>query len=145
MLETQPQPAALAAELRVLLGRMKRRLRDQTDAGGLSWTQLAVLGHLETAGKATVTSLAREEGMRPQSMGTVVAMLQEAGLITGVPDPADGRQTILSLAPAGQARIHAGRASRQDWLSAAIQTRLTPAQQAALGDALALLKRLAEP
>ena len=39
-------------------------------------------------GPATVTSLARAEGVRPQSMGATVAALQEAGLVGGAPDPA---------------------------------------------------------
>jgi DNA-binding MarR family transcriptional regulator len=35
--------------------------------------------------------------MRPQSMGSAVALLEAAGFVSGAPDPSDGRQTILSL------------------------------------------------
>ena len=45
---------------------------------------------LEKDGPATASSLARAEGMRPQSMGAVVAALESAGLMRGAPDPTDG-------------------------------------------------------
>ena len=46
-----------------------------------------------------MSSLARAEGMRPQSMSAIVAPLQETGLVKGSPDPGDGRQTLMSLTP----------------------------------------------
>ncbi len=139
------QAARLATEIRSFFGRLKRRLRDQTDSAGLSGPQISVLGRLESTGTATVTSLAHDEGMRPQSMGAIIASLAEAGLVRGTPDPRDKRQTILSLTESGEAWIHAGRAARQDWLTRAIETRLTPAQQTQLASAMALLKQLVEP
>ncbi|MEI9986743.1 MAG: hypothetical protein WDN69_28380 [Aliidongia sp.] len=53
--------ATLAAELRTLLGRLKRRLREQAPPGDLTWPHLSVLGHLDRDGPATVTALARVE------------------------------------------------------------------------------------
>jgi len=38
---------ALAGELRVVVGRLKRRLREQAHFGDLSWTQVRVLSRLE--------------------------------------------------------------------------------------------------
>ena len=38
--------------------------------------------------------------MRPQSMGPLIAALEAAGLVSGAPDPKDGRQTMLSLTEA---------------------------------------------
>src|SRR5438132_252114 len=84
--------AALAEDLRLVFGKMKRRLREQTDLGGFSWSQMSVISYLDREGPATVTTLARIEGMRPQSMGTNVAALEASGLVRGAPDPADGRQ-----------------------------------------------------
>jgi DNA-binding MarR family transcriptional regulator len=136
--------AALAAELRVLIGKLKRRLREQASPGDLTPSQVAVLVHLERAGSATVTELARAEAMRPQSMGATVAVLEAAGLVSGAPDPADGRQTILSLTAACREMIEAGRAAREDWLFRAIQKSLAPGEQEELANALELLKRLAE-
>ncbi len=136
--------SALAGELGVLIGRLKRRLREQVHTGDLTWSQVSVLGHLDREGPATVTALARAEGMRPQSMGATVAVLEAAGLVIGKPDPTDGRQTILSLTDACRERIKAGRAAREDWLIRAIQTNLTPAEQEELANAVALLKRLVD-
>jgi DNA-binding MarR family transcriptional regulator len=136
---------ALASELRVVIGKMKRRLREQAHLGDLTWSQRSVLSHLERDGPATVTTLARAEGVRPQSIGATIAVLEAAGLVSGVPDPTDGRQTLLSLTVACRERIKADRAAREDWLLRAIQNRLAPAEREQLAGAVELLKRLVDP
>ena len=133
----------VAAELRVVVSRLIRRLREQADVGDLTSSQKSVLLHLEREGPATVTMLARAQNMRPQSMGAIVSTLEVAGLVDGAPDPGDGRQTILSLTAACREMITAGRAARQDWLFRAIQTNLDQREQERLADAIELLKRLA--
>lgn len=70
---------ALAAELRAVLGRLSRRLREQSQTGDLTSSQKPVLVQLEREGSATVTTLAKAHGTRPQSMGAAVAALQAAG------------------------------------------------------------------
>jgi DNA-binding MarR family transcriptional regulator len=65
-------------------------------------------------------------------------------MVKGSPDPRDGRQTILSLTPACRELFRTGRAARQDWLMRAIQTKLTPDEQAQLAFALRLLGRLVD-
>lgn len=134
--------SALAGELRVLIGQLKRRLRQQTHLGELTWPQVSVLIRLEREGPATVTTLARAERMRPQSMGEYVSVLEAAGLVSGTPDPNDGRQTILSLTTACREWIKAGRAAREDWLFHAIRTNLAPEEQEELARAVELLQRL---
>ncbi|MBR0869815.1 MarR family transcriptional regulator [Bradyrhizobium tropiciagri] len=134
--------SALAEDLRLLVGRMKRRLREQGDHGDLTPSQVAVLLRIEKDGPATVSSLARAEGMRPQSMSSAIAALEAAGHVRGTPDPDDGRQTLMSLTDACRERIRAGRAARQDWLSRTITARLTPREQDELAAAVGLLKRL---
>ncbi|HLY58613.1 MAG TPA: MarR family transcriptional regulator [Stellaceae bacterium] len=135
----------LARELRVLVGRLKRRLREQANEGALTPSQASVLGLLYRDGPATVTTLARAEGVRPQSLGATVASLQAIGLVVGAPDPKDGRQTILDLTPACRDLIETSRAAREDWLFRTIQARLSDTEQARLAAALPLLQRLAEP
>ncbi len=138
------QALALAVDLRVVIGQLRRRLREQASFGDLTWSQTSVLSRLDREGPATVTSLARAEGMRPQSMGATVSALQAAGLVSGLPDPKDGRQTILSLTPTCKEWIQAGRTAREDWLFGAIQSKLSPEEQEELARAVELLKRLAE-
>jgi DNA-binding MarR family transcriptional regulator len=133
---------ALATELRTLIGRLKRRLRDQGNAGDLTPSQVSVLLNLERDGPITASALARSEGMRPQSMGAVLLPLQEAGMIAGAPDPEDGRQILLSLTDRCRDRLREGRAARQDWLTRTIHARFSPIEQEELARAAGLLARL---
>jgi DNA-binding transcriptional ArsR family regulator len=96
--------SSLASELRSVIGKLKRRLREQANLGDLTWSQLLVLKRLERDGPATVSTLARAERMRPQSMSANVSALEAAGLVTGGPDPKDGRQTILASPPPAENR-----------------------------------------
>src|SRR5690348_16279760 len=109
--------AGTAGELRVTLSKLNRRLRENSALGSdFTWSQLKALIHLEREGAMTVTALAQAEGVRPQSMGATISPLREAGLVSGVPDPADGRQTVLSLTPACVEALRVGRAAKDDWL-----------------------------
>ncbi|CAO3428173.1 MarR family winged helix-turn-helix transcriptional regulator [Azospirillum endophyticum] len=138
------QASALAQDLRALLGKLKRRLREQAHVGDLTPSQVSVLLRLEKDGPATASGLARAEGMRPQSIAPVIAALEEAGLIKGLPDPADGRQTILSLTDTCRKWVEEGRAARQDWLTRTLQERLSPQEQEKLTEAVELLRRLVD-
>lgn len=142
MRKASDRASVMAHELRVVLGQLTRRLRAQANKGDLSLSQLAVLGTLDREGTATVTALARAEGVRSQSMGATVAALQEAGLVDAAPDPADGRQVMLSLSEEARGLIKASRAAREDWLSHAVRTHLTSAEQQELAAAVRLLQRI---
>ena len=136
--------SVLASELRVLIGKLKRRLREEAHSGDLTWSQTAVLSLLEREGPATVTTLAKAEGVRPQSMGATVSVLEAAGLVSGAPDPGDGRQTMLSLTPACREMIKLSRAAREDWLFRAIRTKLAARELEQLATGVELLKRLVD-
>jgi DNA-binding MarR family transcriptional regulator len=137
-----PRAPALSQDLRALFGRLKRRLREQGHMGDLTPSQTSVLLRLEKDGPATAAALARAEGMRHQSIGPVIAALEDAGLVGGAPDPNDGRQTLLSLTAACRKRAKEGRAARQDWLTRAIETRLSAQEQNELAASIELLERL---
>lgn len=138
----QARVLELAAELRIVISSFTRKLRAQASAGDFTPSQRSVLLRLERDGATTVTALARAEGVRPQSMGATVSGLEAAGHIKGTPDPADGRQTILSLTPAFLQMIQASRAAREDWLVREIQSCYNTKEQESLAKAIALLKRL---
>ena len=149
MLETLPNTGTalaskLAAELRTTFGQLKRKLRLQGGLNDFTSSQIAVLHRLEKDGPATVSSLARAEGMRPQSMSAVIAPLEEMGFVAGAADPNDGRKTLMSLTKACKKSIENGRAARQDWLAQAIQQKLSPQEQNQLSSAIHLLARIAE-
>lgn len=135
--------AAVASELRAVIGTLRRRMNQGRYPGEFTPSQIAVLVRLESDGPTTVTGLARAEGVRPQSMGTTVSVLDAAGLVSGAPDPADRRQTILSLTEFATDSFSTLRAAKDNWLVRAIEAELTPAEQDQLASAVALLARLA--
>ncbi|HUA98167.1 MAG TPA: MarR family transcriptional regulator, partial [Terracidiphilus sp.] len=124
--------------------KLKLRYREHGGGNDLTPSQTSVVLRLEKDGSATVSSLARAEQMRPQSMSAVVAPLVESGLVKGAPDPGDGRQTLMSLTPKCLKLLQQGRAARQDWLTMRISQKLTVQEQEKLQAALALLTRLVD-
>jgi len=136
--------SALAAELRAILSKLKRKLREQGAQNDLRPSQVSVVLRLEKDGPAAVSSLARAEGMRPQSMSAIITSLLEAGLVSGSPDPNDGRQTLMSLSRKCQKLLRDGRAARQDWLTTTIQQKFSAQEQEKLAAAVELLARLIE-
>ncbi|WP_438867747.1 MarR family winged helix-turn-helix transcriptional regulator [Pseudomonas sp. L1(2025)] len=136
--------ATLAAELRISLGKLIRRLREQTHANDLTSAQKSVLLRLDRDGPATVSALARAESVKPQSMRITVAGLEALQAISGQPDPTDGRQTLIELTPAFRQYLTESRAAKDDWLLRALQEQLSPQEQHELAAAVILLERLAD-
>src|SRR5580704_2374715 len=83
------------------IGLLIRRVRSAAASHELSWTESAVMARLSRDGPATIAELARAESMKPQSMGTTVAALEERGLVGRKPHPADGRQVNIELSAKG--------------------------------------------
>ncbi len=138
------QVSTLAGELRISIGKLIRRLREQVHPEDLTFAQKSVLHRLEQDGPVTVSTLARAESVRPQSMRVTVASLEKMGLVSGKQDPTDGRKTFVSLTAACRETLRNGRAAREDWLVRALQAQLTPREQEQLTAAVELLKRLAD-
>ena len=134
----------LAAEIRAVYRKLKLRYREHGGGNNLTPSQVSVLLRLEMDSSATVSNLARAEGMRPQSMSAIVAPLQESGLVSGTPDPKDGRQTLMSLTPKCKKWLQEGRDVRQDWLATTISQKLSVHEQEKLLVAVELLARLVE-
>jgi DNA-binding MarR family transcriptional regulator len=130
--------------MRTLIGKLKRKLRDQAGEKDFTFSQAAVLLRLEKDGPATVSNLARAEAMRPQSMSAAISPLEAVGLVSGAPDPNDGRQTLLSLTPKCRELIQKRRAANQDWLTKTLLAKLSTDEQKKLAEALEILARLVE-
>jgi DNA-binding MarR family transcriptional regulator len=135
------EAAALAAALRVVLGRLWRRLRAENN---FPLTQGAVLARLERDGPLSTAELAAAERVRPQSMGQTVAELQAQGLISRHPDPSDGRRTLLKLTDDGRVALARDRRRREGWLASAIERSTDEGERRALARAIELLERLSE-
>lgn len=134
----------LAVEIRAVHRILKSRVREHGGSKNLTSSQISVLVRLEKDGPTTMSSLARAESMRPQSMTEVTAPLLESGLLSRSPDPDDGRQTLISLTPKCVKWIQEGRAASHDWLATTISHKLTKQEQERLLESLSLLRRLVE-
>jgi DNA-binding MarR family transcriptional regulator len=110
------QVAYIATDLRIALADLQRKLREQAQYTDFTNSQRSVILRLDRDGPSTTTALANAEGVRQQSMGATVATLQAAGMIDGAPNPADGRQTILTLSPKCKELLRSTRAAKEDWL-----------------------------
>lgn len=134
----------LAGELRISLGKLTRRLREQSHPDDFTSAQKSVLLRLDRDGPSTVSALARAESVRPQSMRVTVASLEAMQAVRGEPDPTDGRQTLIELTPGFRRQLKASRAAKEDWLTLALQAQLSAQEQGELASAVRLLQRLAE-
>lgn len=137
---TKVDAAPLASELRVVLGRLMRRLRAEHR---FSVSQGAVLGRLDREGPGSVSDLAAAERMRPQSMAQTVAELEREGYVSRAPDPADRRRALVSLTASGRRELLAVRRRREGWLVRALEE-LPEDDRAAVERAVELLRRLAD-
>jgi DNA-binding MarR family transcriptional regulator len=133
-----------AGEVRVVFGRVKRRLKELADKDDLTPSQSSVLSRLDKDGPASASDLAAAERVRPQSMAAILTALREADLIQRHPDPDDGRRQVVSLTTAGRHRLQGGHKVRQEWLSQALQEHCTETERQTIIKALALLDRAVE-
>jgi DNA-binding MarR family transcriptional regulator len=131
----------LASELRVVLGRLLRRLRAEHR---VPLTQAAVLGRLDRDGTMSIGDLATAEQVRPQSMSQTLAELEVDGMIQRRPDERDGRRILVELTDQGRAALEQDRALREGWLSGAIAEGFSDQELAVLEQAVGLLRRLSE-
>src|SRR5476651_2633743 len=102
------------------IGLLMRRIRAASASHDLSWTEASVLSRLANHGPATTADLARAEGVKPQSMGTTVAMLEELGMVERKPHPTDGRQVHIELTARGAAVRKSAKDARWTWLTHAV-------------------------
>jgi DNA-binding MarR family transcriptional regulator len=131
------------AEFTQAIGLLVRRVRAAAASHDLSLTESAVMGRLAKNGPATTAELARAEGMKPQSMGTTIAALEEMGMVERRPHPTDGRQVNIGLTARGAAvRKSAGDAKRT-WLAQAI-AQLDEQERETLFQAGEIMRRLVE-
>jgi DNA-binding MarR family transcriptional regulator len=140
------QPKALeiaVADFIQAIGLLVRRVRAATASQELSLTEAMVLGRLSREGPATTADLARAEGIKPQSMGTTIAALEERGMVERKPHLTDGRQVNIELTAKGVAvRKITGDAKRM-WLAQAI-SQLDDEEQKTVFAAGKIIKRLVE-
>jgi DNA-binding MarR family transcriptional regulator len=133
-----------ATRLRIGVGAFKRRTQETLSEGDLTVPQLTALARLDRLGPCTTAELARREQITPQAMGATIASLEERGLVMRRPDSVDGRRSILSLTPAGDAIVGSGRSALVDRVAVVLAESFSGEEIATLDAAAQLLERLAE-
>lgn len=142
--DTAADPTRVAAELKVAVGRIHRRLRQSHASGELTLSESSVLARLDRGGDASPSTLAEEERVRPQAMASTLAGLEQRGYVRRTPDPADGRRVTMSLTTDGLAVINDRRSKTVRLIAGALADAFTPAELRELHRVLPLLDRLAD-
>jgi len=136
-------PSTLAADLRVSVMKLARRLRQQTSDDDISAGQYSVLAALVVQGPRTPRELADLERVQPPSMTRILGCLVDAGLVTRTDHPQDGRQVLMSVTDSGLRVVQETRKKRTAWLAKRL-AELTPHERAVLAEASQIALRLAE-
>ncbi len=101
----------LAARLRLVVGRLHRRIRiDGRES--IPPLQLSALVTVEQHGPLRLSELARREAVTAPTMSRVLAALDEQGLVIRTPDPHDARGVQIVLSDEGAARLAEVRSHR---------------------------------
>ncbi|MBF6332285.1 MarR family winged helix-turn-helix transcriptional regulator [Nocardia transvalensis] len=88
-----------------LLGDATRRRVD--DSGGLTYSQMRLLGTLEEIQPATQHQLAQALAVSDPAISRALRPLEKAGLVRVGPDPEHGRRRLVRLTEAGSEAFHA--------------------------------------
>ncbi|HYH30673.1 MAG TPA: MarR family transcriptional regulator [Pseudonocardia sp.] len=108
--ETDEQ-TELAARLRLVVGRLHRRIRiDGRES--VPPLQLSTLVTVEQHGPLRLSELARREAVTAPTMSRVLTALDEQGLVIRSPDPDDARGVRIVLSDEGAARLAEVRSHR---------------------------------
>lgn len=139
-----PEAVRVGMELRLVVGRIARRLRQAHAVGELTLSEISVLARLDRDGAASPGVLAEEERVRPQAMGSTLAALEQRGLVGRRPDAVDGRRIVMSVTAAGSKVLRDRRSESTHRIAQALSEEFTAAERRQLSAVLPLLDRLAQ-
>jgi DNA-binding MarR family transcriptional regulator len=131
------EPHAVANELRPVLLRLARELRQETEQLGVTSRQVTLLWLIRRNPGLSLRQLAAEERISAPALSGHVDRLEKAGLLERVRDDSDRRRVGLTLTGEGDRLLKRVRARRTTWLA----ERLRGLDD----DELAALERAIEP
>ncbi|MGN7799528.1 MarR family winged helix-turn-helix transcriptional regulator [Leifsonia sp. 22587] len=134
-------PQQIAVDLRAVLARLLRKLREAT-TDAITPSQASALSRLSKGGVSTVSALAHAERVRPQSMAAIVEALEALGYVTRSQDPTDGRRQIVELTDEGWAHVAGQKEAGLAWLDETLATQVSEAELITLAAATAVLERI---
>ena len=131
-----------ASDLRVALLRIQRQLRTRSGSD-ITPSQSSALSRIEQSGPVRLGSLAELEGTTAATMSRVIDSLADRQLIERVPDPDDGRASLVRLSSQGGALLHGLRARYTEVLRSAL-AELSDDEQRLVRQAIPVLERLSD-
>lgn len=134
--------SALADRLRVSVGRLARRLRQQS-LGGLTPSQGSVLATLDRNGPMMMSQLAEQEAITKPSATGIVGRLIDKDFVEKRQHPADGRSSIVAITAAGSQLLEQRRRERTAYLASRVDT-LGAEDRAVLGRAVEIFEEMIE-
>src|SRR5580700_3528430 len=138
--------ASDAVRLAMAVSRLRSRIRIEAGmrSTGIPISQLAVLGRIIDEGPTTAAALAAGEHVTQQAIAQSLATLKERGLVEKQADPSDGRKSLVTATAAGGELMDGFTASREEWLTQAIEAAGRPEERPLLAEAIELLERIAD-
>lgn len=135
--------AQTAAELRLVVGRLIRSMR-QHNAGGLTPSQVSALATIEEFGPIRISDLASRESVGAPVATRVTTSLEDLGYLKRVLDSQDKRACLVELTSAGHTVLKNLWEERTVGINQRIQM-LSKSEITALNAALPILDKLAKP
>ena len=132
--------ASLAAQLRLSVARLHRRLRQSADPG-LTISQLSALASIERSGPITLGDLARVEQVQPPTMTALAGKLEAAGLVARSIDATDRRVHRVAVSAQGTRLLARHRKQKNAYLERRLAT-LSASDRATLARASEIMEEL---
>ena len=134
--------ADLVTRLRRVVGKLTRELNVSATDAGLTPTQASVLGLIVGRGPLGLANLIDLERLNPTMLSRVIGKLDDAGLISRLPDIEDQRAVRVEATPEGVTVHERIKAQRTAIVSACVSG-LPPGQAQTIAEALPALEALA--
>jgi DNA-binding MarR family transcriptional regulator len=143
---TSQSEASDAVRLGMAVSRLRSRIRTESGlrSTGIPISQLAVLARIIDEGPTTAAALAASEHVTQQAIAQSLATLKERGLVEKQADPSDGRKSLVTATAAGRELRESITASREEWLTQAVDAAVRPEERPLLAEAIELLERIAD-
>jgi DNA-binding MarR family transcriptional regulator len=110
-------PLTAANQLRPVLLRLSRELRQETEQLGVTSRQVTLLWLIRGNPGMSLRELAAEERISAPALSGYVDRLEKAGLLARVRDESDRRRVGLALTEEGERLLRRVRARRTTWLA----------------------------
>jgi DNA-binding MarR family transcriptional regulator len=134
---------AAATHLRYAVTHLSRRMREESGPDTpLTPSRFNALSSVGAKGPMRLTELARSEKVSKSSITRVVTALNDVGLIELLPDPTDGRSTLVGITPAGKQVLLDSSEMTDEFLAAQLAA-LSEAERLVMQAAVLLFERVA--